>query len=289
METEAFETMQELQQALGIENFKITEIRKKDGVAVYRAARAGETFVLKTFEKESDRREIANYRILQSLNVPTLRVIASTDSALLMEDVSKSASLRLGLRQDMDDPAVAVPLARWYRQLHAQGRAYAAAHGAELYDEADVITAESLRGIAAKTDTRQNPLWALLDGYLPAVCAKIASAPRTLTYNDFYFTNLAVAKDLTTALMFDYNLLGKGYAYADLRNVTASLGKAAKDAFLREYGAFDEGEIAVDDVASALVTLHFACCRNAFPAWAAEERTKITSGELERAVRRLVL
>ena len=37
----------------------------------------------------------------------------------------------------------------------------------------------------------------------------------TLTYNDFYYTNLAVLKDGTSAIMFDYNLLGKGYAYAD--------------------------------------------------------------------------
>ncbi len=280
--------MRELLIQLGMEDCKLTEIRKKDGVAVYRAARAGESFVLKTFEKESDRREIVNYKILQSLSVPTLRVIASTDSALLMEDVSKSASLRLGLRPDMDDPAVAVALARWYRQLHTQGRAYAAAHGGELYDETDVITAENLRVVAEKTGTRDNPVWALLDARMPDLCEIIAAVPRTLTYNDFYFTNLAVAKNLSAALMFDYNLLGKGYAYADLRNVAASLGKKAGAAFLCEYGAFSENEQAVDDVASALVTLHFACCRDAFPAWAAEERGKITGGALERAVRRLL-
>ena len=36
---------------------------------------------------------------------------------------------------------------------------------------------------------------------------------RTLTYNDFYYTNMMVAKDKSSALMFDYNLLGKGYVY----------------------------------------------------------------------------
>ena len=36
---------------------------------------------------------------------------------------------------------------------------------------------------------------------------RMDAAPRTLAYNDFYYTNLAVKKDASEALMFDYNLL----------------------------------------------------------------------------------
>ena len=97
----------------------------------------------------------------------------------------------------------------------------------------------------------------------------LQSVPQTLTYNDFYFTNLTVAKDLSCAMMFDYNLLGRGYAYADIRNVTVSLEKAARQAFLSAYGAFSPLEARLDRVVSTVVTLHFACQRKTFPAWAA--------------------
>jgi hypothetical protein len=81
------------------------------------------------------------------------------------------------------------------------------------------------------------------------------SLSRTLTYNDFYYTNLAVRKDGTAALMFDYNLLGKGYVYSDIRNVCSSLGDEAQAAFLAEYGEVDRCEITIDDVVSPIAAL----------------------------------
>ena len=79
---------------------------------------------------------------------------------------------------------------------------------------------------------------------------------------------MAVAKDGSAALMFDYNLLGKGYAYADIRNVLSSLSDEAQLAFLDEYGAFDPTQKILDDVVSPVVTLYFACKRDVFPSWA---------------------
>ena len=273
---------------LGIAARTITEIRQKDGVAVYRVAGDGISGILKTYANEADRREIENYRILQSLGIPTLKIIANTQSALLMEDVSKSETLRLGRREDMDNPGVAACLARWYRELHGRGKPYAARHGQSLYDETDAITLENMRTIAGITGTAQIPVWEILFENFHAVGAKIASVERTLAYNDFYYTNMIVQKDLSAAFMFDYNLLGKGYVYADLRNVTSSLGEEAGAAFLREYGAFDVNEVLFDDVASVLTTLHFACQKNSFPGWGEAELEKVKNGSLERAVRRLL-
>ena len=68
--------------------------------------------------------------------------------------------------------------------------------------------------------------------------------------------------------MFDYNLLGKGYAYADLRNVMSSLSKKAGEAFLEEYGSYDPVEAALDDVVSVVCGLYMACQRKVFPNWA---------------------
>ena len=82
------------------------------------------------------------------------------------------------------------------------------------------------------------------------------------------YTNMVVAQDKSSALMFDYNLLGKGYAYADVRNVLSSLSEKAGKAFLDAYGEFDPIEKALDDVVSVVVTLFLACQYDKFPRWA---------------------
>ena len=78
-------------------------------------------------------------------------------------------------------------------------------------------------------------------------------------------------------MMFDYNLLGRGYAYADVRNVTASLEEEARQAFLAAYGALNPLEARLDRVVSTVVTLHFACQRKTFPAWAAAELERVST------------
>jgi len=265
-----------------------TPMRSKDSVHVYRVLGCGVSFVLKYFENESDRREIENYRILSSLSVPTIKLIAHTDSALLMEDIEQSAMYRLGVKADLNDEAIAAQIAKWYKQLHDEGRDFIASHGVGLYDETDVITEKNVEYIITKTNTAGNPAWDVLRAGFPMIKKRIAQAERTLTYNDFYFTNLIVAKDLSSALMFDYNLLGKGYMYADIRNVCSSLSERAKAAFLCEYGGFSGEEALIDDVASVLTTLFFGCKRAEFPAWALEALERVHNGDLLKALNNLL-
>ena len=127
---------------------------------------------------------------------------------------------------------------------------------------------KAVKFIKEKTGTQNLPVWKLINDNFDVIVSKIRCLPRVLTYNDFYYTNLIVAKDKTSAFMFDYNLLGKGYVYSDIRNVCYSLGENAKKAFLEAYGEFDKKEIIVDDVASVFVTLYHACKRKNFPSWA---------------------
>ena len=275
-------------QSLGIPYTASEKIREKDGVTLCRVAAADQSYILKIYANEADKREIKNYLILQTLGLQTLKILGSTDSALLMEDVAQSKTLRLGQKDDMNDNRVAARLADWYQELHKRGKAYVMAHGKGMYDETDAITRENINAVAAKTETADNPVWALLLKHFDAVSQKIQSMERTLTYNDFYYTNMIVAKDKSAAFMFDYNLLGKGYVYADLRNVTSSLGQEAGQAFLRAYGGFDPNEALADAVASPLTTLHMACQRQAFPKWAEEELAQVQNGSLEKAVRLLL-
>ena len=79
----------------------VTVLQDKDGVTVARVASGGESYVLKCFQNADYLREIQNYRILSSLGVPTIGVIASTDAALLLEDIDRSPIYRLGLAEDL--------------------------------------------------------------------------------------------------------------------------------------------------------------------------------------------
>ena len=253
---------------LGIVCDSFSILQDKDGVTVARIVSGEKSYVVKCFQKDEHKREMDNYRLLASLAIPTIRVIASTDSALLLEDMDCSLTHRLGIEEDMSDLVVARRIAVWYKQLHSQGYGYVCQHGESMYDEADFFTLENIVSIKEKTGTQDAPARLLLEQNYSAINDLLRKTRRTITYNDFYYTNMVVAKDKSSALMFDYNLLGKGYAYTDVRNVLSSLSEEAGKAFLDEYGEFDPIEKALDDVVSVVVTLHLACQRDEFPWWA---------------------
>jgi len=92
-------------------------IRDKDGVSVWRVTADANSYVMKCFDKPEYRREIANYQILNSIGVPTLRVIAHSDCSIVSEDIMRSA-YRLSTQEDMNDPDVAEKIAMWYKTLH---------------------------------------------------------------------------------------------------------------------------------------------------------------------------
>ncbi len=263
-----------------------TVLQDKDGVTVLQMEYFGRSYVMKYFEKPEYRREIKLYTVLKRLGIPTLHIASSSDASLVLEDLSCSPVYRLGEEQDMADPDVARALARWYKALHQNGAAYAAAHAAELYDESDFFTRETVA--ALKEITGPCPAWALLEENFGRIADILRETPRTLTYNDFYYTNLAVAKDKSTALMFDYNLLGKGFVYTDLRNVTWSLSSAAAAAFMEEYGPFSPAEEALDAVISPIVTLHMALQRETFPAWGEEALAEVQNEAYCEKIRKLL-
>ena len=258
---------QELKQ-LNIPYSTIDLIQNKDGVIVARVQSDAKSYIIKYFQNEDYKREITNYQLLKSLNISTVNVFGFTDSAILMEDVSQSDIFRLATNEDLDDVVIASEIAEWYKLLHTRIKDFTEGNITELYDETDFITRDNIEFIKEKTGTQNLPVWELINDNFDVIVSKIRSLPRVLTYNDFYYTNLIVAKDKTSAFMFDYNLLGKGYVYSDIRNVCYFLGEDAKNAFLETYGEFDKSEIIVDDVASVLVTLYHACKRKNFPSWA---------------------
>lgn len=271
---------------MGVRNPVCSLIRSKAGISLYRVESECRRFVLKVFDNQEDTREIDNYRMLSELKVPTLPLLRYTANAILLPDVDESLDYRLGVENDMKSPQVAKAIAKWYKELHVKGSKYLMENELKMYDESDVITLTNMKFVAERTGTADNELWKVMIDNFNLIRNRIDAIPRTLTYNDFYYTNLIVAKDQESAFMFDYNLLGKGMAYGDLRNVTSSLSPEAAEAFLEEYSAEEiEEQKCADGVISPLVTLHFACEQEEFPEWALGSLEELKNGEIFRKLK----
>lgn len=271
---------------MGISYKALTLIRQKDGVVVWRVTADTTSYVMKCFIKGEYRREITNYQILTSLGIPTLKIIAYTESSLLMEDIEHS-SYRLGTIEDINNPQIAVLIAQWYKILHDKGFKYASLKS--LYDECDCLTTENIKAMHERTGTSDISVWKFIEDNFAEIKSAAMNLPRTLTYNDFHYTNLVVARDGTSAFVFDYNMLGKGYIYADIRNVCSHIdSEEARAAFISEYGSFDEKEKIVDDVVCSLNALHIACQRKHFPDWGNNLLAGVKDGRLQAAVEKLL-
>ena len=88
--------------------------------------------------------------------------------------------------------------------------------------------------------------------------------------------------------MFDYNLLGIGFRYSDIRNVCSSLSEEAGRVFIEEYGEINETEKVIDYALSILITLIFAYKKPKFPGWAQESLNAVFRGELEKAFKKIL-
>lgn len=271
---------------MGVRNPVCSLIRSKDKISLYRVESERKKFILKVFEKREDAREIANYLILEKLEIPTLPLLCHTQNAILLPDVEADDVYRLGKESDLSDPQVAGAIAKWYRALHQKGGAYLSGRETAMYDESDMLTVDNMKLVAEKTGTTDNVLWRAITDHYSVIRSRIDALPRTLTYNDFYWTNLIVSKTGECAFMFDYNLLGKGIAYGDIRNVTSSLSREAAEAFLKEYGdKFDEEQKKADAFMAPLVTLVSACKYETFPSWAKASLAEVKNGNVLRHLR----
>jgi len=276
-------------------NFQL--IRAKDGIYVYRCTYGNIPAVVKYFEKEADRREILNYRILAQHNIPTIKTLALGKAAFVMEDISASDTWRLGAPEDFKDGDIAESLARWYFTFHESGATVADS----LYFEYDSLTEENLSALAAKLPEAQDLFQFILSRY-EDFRQQIYAPSFTLTYNDFYWSNFVVRKDKTAAMMFDYNLMGKGYRFSDFRNVCWPLSDEAKAAFVSTYNQLymhkhgysrteaEKTEERIENLAGPLFSLHVAFTeKENFPSWAQTQKKEAVDGTLLAKAKQLLL
>ncbi len=272
----------DLRKTCDSEVIDLRPIRSKDGVHVYRCVCDGAAAVVKHFERQEHRREIVNYRVLTRLGVPTVRPLALGHSTIVLED--------------LNDTDVARALAHWYFALHESGPAAPELDG--MYFEYDALTEANLSVLCERLP-EGSAVFRLLARRLERLGELLSSVPLTLTYNDFFWTNLAVRRDKRAALMFDYNLLGKGFRSSDLRNL-GSFSPTAHAAVLEEYDrlfAAHHGRVRVDEcrveaeldeVLAPVASLIVAYGRSELPSWARPAIREAADGTLLNKAKRLL-
>ena len=273
---------------LGIKADSYEEIRKKDGIVLARIKSGENSFVFKYFDNADFQREIRIYEILEEIGIETIRIYKKTKKSILMEDITASETFHLGTKEDLSDPIVAKALAKWYKNLHEKGSEYLSEHSEPFYSEFSVITRENLAFIKEKTKTENLSVWKTIEDNFAEIKPKIDGIRKTFNYNDFYYTNLIVAKDKSRAFMLDYNLFGKGPAYSDINNVCWSLSEEAKKAFCDEYGKTDEYEKLVTEISTVLSSLYFACIREEFPDWGEELLDELRSSGYTEKLKKFI-
>ncbi len=264
---------------------RVETIRERHGKRIFRITLEGSSYILKEFADLEPAREVRAYSLLVDIGVPTLRVIARTDDALLLEDLAVSENLRLAHEGDIEKAEVGVALAEWYRNLHNAGPTVHSGVGARpsfLRREIDALTRASILEVAARVRSPDTTEWSMLAGNIDRIKDAVMASAETLTYNDFHWTNLALSRDggPVRAVVFDYHLLGLGMRYSDCRNVTGSLGPDAADAFRSAYGKTDPREEILDDLVAPLCALVEAYRRPRFPSWAAASLELAETGEI---------
>lgn len=258
-------------------------IREKFGIDVFRITRKNESYVGKFFSDEQlhGRQEINYYTMLRAIGVPTLEVKASTNCLLLLEDITTSAVYRLGIESDVNDVSIARLIGDWFKLLHTRGKTYEGLTKLNLLDNVvDELSHSKVVTAIEKSGTAENPFWNMLINNMDKIKRAYLGLCNTITYNDFWWDNLAVAKDLSSIIMFDYNCVYRKYAYADIRHIPSVLSKDAGVAFLEAYGKYDEAEKIFEDLYFPLSGLISAFNMDAFPTWANKFLDLFHSGEL---------
>ncbi len=270
----------------------VEPIQRKHDNHVFRIAIEGSTYILKMFGDPDASREVRIYALLKELGVPTLCVIASTNHALLLEDLEVSRGHRLACREDVGRGEVGVALAEWYRARHDgdSGLWKGRPSSSFLRRESDVLTAESILELATKVRGPDRSRWMFLADNIDRIKNAAIGCGEILTHSDFHWTNLALSRNgyPIRAVVFDYHLLGLGLRYSDYRNVTGSLGPDAADAFRSVYGETDPVEKVLDDVMAPLCALIEAFRRSRFPSWAEESLEIVETEEIHRRLERAI-
>ena len=279
----------------GAEIVRCETLSERHGHRIWRVHLRDTAYVLKWFPSpESALTEVAGYRLLQQLGVPTLAVRGMDSQAILMEDLASSERWRLATEEDVGSGDTGRALGSWYRVFHRNGSRFLSdvqRRPTFLTRESDCLNPTTVLNLGDLLDLGNRSVWPLAAENIDLLRSAEAAMDLTLNYNDFHWTNLALSRasdDQTEAIVFDYHLLGVGTRYSDYRNVVGSLAGGAIEAFQTAYGETDSREAVIDRPLSALHSLVTATRRAEFPKWAVPSRDRAAGGDLERDLREAI-
>lgn len=275
--------MMRVSEALKVINQKsnqVTVLSNKDGVVVARIYDEEKTVVIKHFEKDIYRREIQCYDLLNELNIPTIKVLDRNDTTLLLEDMAEHDTFRLATKEDLKKRDVVVALSKFYKELHDKGEIYIKENADQVtYSELDLVTSKNIEYVKEASGYKEEAYWQMITAVVEEMKTYVKNY-QTLTYNDFFYGNLIVKKDLSETFVFDYNFLGRGLRYFDLNNVMQQLSKEHQTLFLKHYGDYNPVEKMYCDTLSPLIGLIIAFEREVFPNWAKDDLNALKEGHL---------
>ncbi len=239
--------------------------------------------------------EYRSYELLKQHNIPTLPVYAMKETdewcAILMEYLHRSDKWRVAHYKDTSDYDVGFAIGQWYKTLHENGTKVLQVSKANIFErEYDHLTKETILLTSDKLGLASYDVFHTVVQYIEDIKRKARTFNETLLYNDFSYENMAIKKDYSEAVMFDYHLMGKGYRYSDIRNVRSGLKDVAIEGFEKGYGdiQFTEVERMVDDVLSPLYSMLVAAQRGSLPKWVKPIIKEVKKGDLEVKLRLLI-
>jgi hypothetical protein len=255
---------------------------------IFRVCCGGRWFVLKWIDRPEMSTELLAYCLLAQERVPVLPHKAG-DRALLLEDLASSSEWRLADEADMTREETGRGIAAWYRRFHEAGRKLLLQRApglAGLGREADRVTPASVRALQIRLGLNDARVLDWAAAHVDPVVQAIRFLPRTLNYNDFHWSNLAINKtDGSSVIVFDYHLLGQGLPYSDCRNVMGCLQGNARQAFAEAYGPVGPYEPVLDAPIATLHALLQASECSTLPRWAHPLIEAVRDGTFERELR----
>lgn len=265
----------------------LQELKEGPLCSVFRLSK--HPFVLKISSPERIELEGEFYRVLREYDIPGIEAKKLESRVLLLTDLTRSSKWRLAEKKDLQKKEIGKSCALWYKAFHDAGEKEIKKRPAlkeKLPWEAEQIDAEKLNSAGEKLGVDKEKSWRKAEEVVDEIIRCVRPCVNTLTYNDFYFVNLAVErKDNGRITMFDFDHSGRGFRESDYRNVISSLGEEAAVEF-KNLISPDPELMLFDSILSVCYSVLVASEREKIPGWVYPVLDYITSGEFSANIKK---
>ena len=192
---------------------KITLIRVKNEIVLFRLVINDKHKVLKIFLSENQRQEIKIYKLFEKYHQKSLPLLFCDENSLIIEDLDYSKQYRKATKEDMNNKKSMSSLASWYQRLHQ-------------LDISEFKLSNEIDCFFQLYDTHP-----IIHKFL----TQVRKQELCVCYNDFYYQNMAIDLSNNEAFMFDYGKVGLNFPCLDLTNALWFSDDDVKKEFIENY------------------------------------------------------